>query len=272
MDPNPLTCRYVYQELADGRVAVSSTVFREVLAEAIRGDELAWRALYRDLAPSVIGFLGAVGGRNGAEAGVGRVFARLGRILHSFRGGERDLRRVVFSIAHGEAREQSSRLDASAHLRPSISIQLAPGEFRVRRVVDMVARDEREALLLCALGELSVEEAARILEAPSGAVADLVRRSLMAVAIEISSGAIAASVTRAIAGLSRDEVEQLVAGRGEGRAELDELRLFLISLKSAFFEIPSQDAESRHVGMAVSAARSIAAPATDPRKGQPAAP
>jgi DNA-directed RNA polymerase specialized sigma24 family protein len=235
---------------------MGSTAFREVLAEAIRGEDLAWRALYRDLAPAVIGYLGAVGGPDGAEAGVGRLFARLGGILHSFRGGERDFRRVVFSLAHGEARELSSRLGSSAHAGLSGSIQLAPGEFRVRRVVDALASDGREALLLCVLGELSVEEAARILEEPTGAVDEVIRRTLVAIAGEISSGAIAASVIEALSELSRGEVEQLIVGRGEGKAELDELRVFLISLKSAYFEIPSEDAESRHVGMAVFAARS----------------
>ncbi|MGH2818522.1 MAG: RNA polymerase sigma factor [Actinomycetota bacterium] len=250
---------------------MGSTPFREVLAEATRGEELAWRALYRDLAPAVIGYLAAVGRADGAEAVAGRLFAGLGGILHSFRGGERDLRRIAFSIAHGEAREQSSRLDPPAHGLLG-SIQLAPGEFRVRRVVDTLASDGREALLLCVLGELSVEEAARILEEPTGAVDELMRRSLVAIAGEISSGAIAASVIEALAELSSGEVEQLIAGRGEGKAELDELRVFLISLKSAFFEVPSEDAESRHVEMAVFAARSTTTPATDPRKGQAAAP
>jgi DNA-directed RNA polymerase specialized sigma24 family protein len=251
---------------------MGSTPFREVLAEATRGEELAWRALYRDLAPAVIGYLAAVGRADGAEAGVGRLFAGLGGILHSFRGGERDLRRIAFSIAHGEAREQSSRLDPPAHVGLLGSIQLTPGEFRVRRVVDTLATEGREALLLCVLGELSVEEAARILEEPTGAVDELMRRSLVAIAGEISSGAIAASVIEALAELSRGEVEQLIAGRGEGKTELDELRVFLISLKSAFFEVPSEDAESRHVGMAVFAARSTTTPANHPRKGQAAAP
>jgi DNA-directed RNA polymerase specialized sigma24 family protein len=258
--------------LAKRRVAVSSTAFRDVVAEATRGEELAWRALYRDLAPAVVGYLGAVGGPDGAVAGAGRLFTRLGGILHSFRGGERDLRSVVFSIAHTEARERSSRLGPPAHLRPLGSIQLAPGELRVRRVVHTLPRDELEALLLCVLGELSVEEAARILEAPTGAVADLVRRSLVGIAGEISSTASEARVTKALATLSRDEVEHLVAGRGEGKPQLDELRVFLISLKFAFFEVPSEDAESRHVRMAVSAARSTTAPATRRGKGLAPAP
>jgi DNA-directed RNA polymerase specialized sigma24 family protein len=249
---------------------VSSTAFRDMVADATRGEEPAWRALYRDLAPAVVGYLGAVGGPDGAVTGVGRLFTRLGGILHSFKGGERDLRRVVFSIAHGEVRERSSRLGPRAHPGPLGSIQLAPGELRVRQVVDTLPRDEREALLLCVLGELSVEEAARILEAPAGAVADLVRRSLVAIAGEISSAASEASMTKTLATLSRDEVEQLIAGRGEGKAHLDELRVFLISLKFAFFAVPSEDAESRHVRMAVSAARSTTAPATRRRRGQAA--
>jgi DNA-directed RNA polymerase specialized sigma24 family protein len=241
-------------------------VFRDVLAEATLGEELAWRTLYRHLAPGVTGFLGAVGGRNGAEAGVGRLFARLGGTLRSFRGGERQLRGVVYSIAHEEAREPSSGPAIPTHVGPSGSTQLAPGELRIRRVVDMLARDEREALLLCVLGELSVEEAARILEAPSGAVTELVRRSLVAIAKQISSGAIEASLIREIAELAGVEVERLAAGRGEDNAELDYLRVFMIGLKSACLEIPSEDAESHHVWMAVVAARSTTAPVTEPRK------
>jgi hypothetical protein len=248
---------------------VGPTAFREVVAEAARGEELAWRALHRDLAPAVIGFLGAVDRGNDAEAGV--LFARLGALLPSFRGGERELRGVAFSMAHAQASEGPSGLAVLSHLRPSGSKQLAPGELRIRRVVDMIERREREALLLCTLGQLSVEEVARIVEVPAVAMEDLVKCSLVAIAGEISSRTLAGFARRTIAGLSRDDLEQLVAGRGEGRAELDELRAFLTSLKAAFFEIPSRDAESRHVGMAVFAARSVTARATDPRKKQPAA-
>jgi Sigma-70, region 4 len=174
-------------------------------------------------------------------------------------------------MAHAQASEGPSGLAVLSRLRPSGTNRLAPGELRVRRVVDMIEREEREALLLCTLGQLSVQEVARIVEAPVGAVEDLVKRSLVAIAGEISSGTLAGFAKRTIAGCPVEELEQLVAGRGEGKAELEELRAFLASLKSAFFEIPSRDAESRHVGMAVSAALSMTARATDPRRRQPAA-
>ena len=236
---------------------MSSTAFKEVLAGAGRGKEAAWRALYRDLGPAVIGYLGAAGAGSGTEAGVDRLFVRLGELLPLFRGGERELRRLAFSIAHAEARERWS-LVGPAPRESSPFHLLAPGELKVRRVVDLLERDERDALLLCVLGQLSVEETARILERPSDEVADLLRQSLAAIAREVPA-------IRTVRHLSRDEVEQMVAGRGEGKTELDGIRVFLISLKSAYFEMPSEDVESRHVGMAVSAARSMTVPESDPR-------
>jgi DNA-directed RNA polymerase specialized sigma24 family protein len=266
MDAASLPCRYIYQELdRKGGAALSSTAFREVLAGAGRGEEAAWRVLYRDLGPAVIGYLGAAGAGSGTdEAGVDRLFVRLGELLPSFRGGERELRRLTFSIAHAEARERWS-LVGPAPRESSPFHLLAPGELKVRLIVDLLERDERDALLLCVLGQLSVEETARILETPSDEVADLLRQSLAAIAREVASGTMAVPAIRMVSHLSRDEIEQVVAGRGEGKTELDGIRVFLISLKSAYFEMPSQDVESRHVGMAVSAARSMTVPESDPR-------
>jgi DNA-directed RNA polymerase specialized sigma24 family protein len=245
-------------------MALSSTAFREVLAGAGRGEEAAWRVLYRDLGPAVIGYLGAAGAGSGTEAGVDRLFVRLGELLPSFRGGERELRRLTFSIAHAEARERWS-LVGPAPRESSPFHLLAPGELKVRLVVELLEHDERDALLLCVLGQLSVEETVRILETPSDEVADLLRQSLAAIAREVTSGTMSVPAIRMVRHLSRDEIEQVVAGRGEGKTELDGIRVFLISLKSAYFEMPSQDVESRHVGMAVSAARSMTVPEADPR-------
>ena len=243
---------------------MSSAVFREILAGAARGEESAWRAIYRDLGPAVAGYLGAAGADTSAQAGVDRIFVRLGELMPSFRGGERELRRLAFSMARVEARDRLS-LVAPPHPDPSTSFQFAPGELRVRRVVDLLERDERDALLLCVLGQLSVKETGRILEAASDEVVGMLRRSLVAIAVEVSPGISSAPAMRMVRDLSEDEIEQLVAGRGEGMTELDGIRVFLISLKSAYFEMPSEDVESRHVAMAVSAARSMAVPESDLR-------
>ena len=243
---------------------MSSAAFRDILAGAARGEEAAWRALYRDLGPAVAGYLSAAGVDTGAQVAVDRIFVRLGELLTSFRGGERELRRLAFSMAHAEGRERRSLVDL-AYSDPSTSYQFAPGELRVRRLVNLLERDERDALLLCVLGQLSVQQTARILEAPSDEVVGLLRRSLVAIAVEVAPGTSSTPAIRMVRSLSRDEVEQVVAGRPAGKTELDGIRVFLISLKSAFFEMPSQDVESRHVGMAVSAARSMAAPESDLR-------
>jgi hypothetical protein len=60
-------------------------------------------------------------------------------------------------MAHAQASEGPSGLAVLSRLRPSGTNRLAPGELRVRRVVDMIEREEREALLLCTLGQLSVQ-------------------------------------------------------------------------------------------------------------------
>ncbi len=72
--------------------------FPTVLDAARAGAEWAWRALYRDLAPAVLGYLHHRGARSPEDV-CGDVFCELVRDLNRFDGNEPAFRAWVFLIA-----------------------------------------------------------------------------------------------------------------------------------------------------------------------------
>jgi RNA polymerase sigma-70 factor (ECF subfamily) len=170
---------------------------RDTVEAARAGDPAALEALYRELAPAVLGYLRAQGGRDPDDL-ASETFVGVVRGLRRFRGDERDLRSWVFSIAHrrliDERRSVSRR---PAEPLPPAEIPERPGgdvedealaRMGARWALDAVARltpDQRDVLLLRVLADLSVEDVAGILGKSSGAVKSLQRRALLALARRI---------------------------------------------------------------------------------------
>jgi RNA polymerase sigma-70 factor (ECF subfamily) len=173
--------------------------FPQILGAARLGAEWAWTGLYRDLSPSVRGYLRARGATEPDDL-VGEVFLQVVRDLHRFEGGEREFRTWLFTIVHHRLLDDRRR----RRLRP---VQAAPAEVlegageigdvedeamaglaldRVRQLVGRLSPDQQDVLLLRLFGDLAVADVATVVGKRPGAVKALLRRGLASLKREIS--------------------------------------------------------------------------------------
>ncbi|MBA2767319.1 MAG: sigma-70 family RNA polymerase sigma factor [Solirubrobacterales bacterium] len=177
--------------------------FEGLLAAARTGAAWAWEELYRELSPGVLGYLRARGAHEPEDV-LGEVFLQVVRDLPRFAGDERELRSWVFTIAHhrllDDARSRRRRpvepagAEVGADMAgPSADEQAleALTTQRVRQVLARLAGDQQAVLLLRILGDLTVEEVARVLGKHVGAVKALQRRGLAAARKELESEGVA---------------------------------------------------------------------------------
>lgn len=173
--------------------------FSSILQAARLRAEWAWAEIYRDLAPTVLGYLRARGAHDPEDL-LGDVFLRVVRKVSSFSGDERQFRAWVLTIAHhrllddhrartrrpvtpasDEVLEQvGDRGDAEEEAIAALEANLA------LKAVQRLSPDQQDVILLRLLGELNVEEVARALGKKPGAVKALQRRALAALKKEIS--------------------------------------------------------------------------------------
>jgi RNA polymerase sigma factor (sigma-70 family) len=170
---------------------------RDTVEAAGAGDPGALEALYRDLAPAVLGYLRAQGARDPEDL-VSDTFVGVVRGLRRFRGDQHGFRSWVFSIAHRRLLDQRrSLIRRPTEPVPPDEIPETPGgdvedealaRIGARWALEAVARltaDQRDVLLLRVLADLSVEDVAGILDKSAGAVKSLQRRALVALARHI---------------------------------------------------------------------------------------
>src|SRR4051794_32127626 len=163
-----------------------------VLPAARAGAEWAWERIYREIAPSVTGYLRAHGAGEPEDL-TGEVFLQVVRGLERFDGDERAFRAWVFTIAHrrvvDDLRRRARRPVSPAP--PEIVADAAPpgGDVRddvvavldeaaVRAAIDELPPEQRAVLLLRIIGDMTIEEIARALGKRVGAVKALQRRAL----------------------------------------------------------------------------------------------
>lgn len=168
--------------------------FPEVLRAAQLGAEWAWRALYKDLSPAVLGYLRL---RDTAEPEdlTGEVFVQVVRGIAGFSGDEKQFRSWVFVVAHhrilDERRLRSRRpaepagfdtlesCGATGNVEDEAIDKLALADLR--SVLDTLSGDQRDVLLLRILGGLTLEETAAATGKRVGAVKALQRRGIAAI-------------------------------------------------------------------------------------------
>ena len=166
--------------------------FEDVLCAARAGAEWAWARLYEELAPKVVGYLRAHGATDPEDV-AGEVFLQVVRGLPDFSGGEREFGAWTFTIAHrrlvDDLRRRRQRpvepasadviersAGAGGDVHEDVEARLA--EASVRAAIDELAPDQRSVLLLRIIGDLSIEEIARVVGKRPGAVKALQRRGL----------------------------------------------------------------------------------------------
>ena len=169
----------------------SGLEFDEVLDAARRGDSIAYRDLYDALAGRVCGYL-SVHGASDAEDLTSEVFLRVFRGIARFDGGERQFRSWLFTIAHHvllDDRRRRSARPATNGFDGDAMTRVAGGDVEnealdnlrdewVRDALAHLSPDQQSVLTLRVVGDLSIEQVAKIVGKPVGAVKALQRRGI----------------------------------------------------------------------------------------------
>lgn len=166
--------------------------FEGALAGARAGEEWAWQALYRSMAPKVRGYLRA---RERADADdlVGEVFMQVVRDLDRFEGGEYEFGGWVMTIAHHRLLDHKRRLvrrpfdfvspvTLERHQGGDVESEALEriGDDQVRRALERLPASQRNVILLRVIGDMTVEQVAEAVGKSPGAVKQLQRRALQA--------------------------------------------------------------------------------------------
>jgi RNA polymerase sigma factor (sigma-70 family) len=163
--------------------------FAGVLEAAREGAEWAWSRLYHDLSGPVLGYLRTRGAAEPEDL-LGEVFVQVARNAAAFEGDYGAFRSWVFTVAHHrivDERRYRARRPVDPGEIPDTTCGPADTEtealagLATEQVVTMLATltpEQRDVLLLRIVGDLSVEEVARIVGRRPGAVKALQRRGL----------------------------------------------------------------------------------------------
>jgi RNA polymerase sigma-70 factor (ECF subfamily) len=151
-------------------------------------------ALYRELAPAVLGYLRAQSVSDPEDV-LGEVFLQVARDLRSVRGDELAVRKWVFTLARNrvidDARRRSRRpvtTGGAVPDRPGPD-PLEPIDPALVAAMDRLTPDQREVVVLRFVADLPIEAVARITGRTTGAVKALQHRALAQLAGTVSSEA-----------------------------------------------------------------------------------
>jgi len=167
--------------------------FKTLLRAARSGDDPAWDAIYRWLAPQVLGFLRA-SRLPDPEDVLGDVFLEVARRIGDFRGDRRGFRAWVFTIARSRrvdeirrrARRREERFDTGEQAVVPSSIDVEQDVLRSLVLDDLIVHldqltdDQAEVIVLRALGGWTSPEVAEITGRTVGSVEQLHHRATRA--------------------------------------------------------------------------------------------
>jgi RNA polymerase sigma factor (sigma-70 family) len=175
------------------RRAVGAVPTVASLVEAARGGSApAFEQLYRALAGQVSAYLRWHRATD-PDGLTNDVFTQVHRNLSRFRGDEQGFRSWVFTIAHHRMIDDRRRASRMPRLEDDTAVEehMGTGDVeddvlawlahdRVRDLLAVLSRDQREVLLLRIVADLPVDEVARILDKREGAIKALQHRALNA--------------------------------------------------------------------------------------------
>jgi RNA polymerase sigma-70 factor (ECF subfamily) len=147
---------------------------------------------YRALAPAVLGYLRAQRAPDPEDL-LGEVFLQVARDLHRFKGGDDDLRRWVFAIAHNRLldarRRQTRRPESPSDVLPEQAGEAEPDALDPD-LVDALGRltpEQREVIVLRFVADLSLDDVAKITHRKVGAVKAMQHRALDQIAAHLGA-------------------------------------------------------------------------------------
>ncbi len=249
--------------------------FSTVLDAARTGADWAWTALYRDLAPAVLGYLRMHGAAD-AEDLTQEVFVAVVRSLREFEGDEDNFRSWVFVIVHRrllDGRRHTSRHPVDAY--PTERLDQPGGNVedeaiesvetqRVRERFAVLVPDQRDVLLLRIVAGLSVRRDRRgrrkdrgrsetAPEAGSGHAPAALRSAAETKAAKAARNPIApgGDYPHEMADLNDREIDALLSGKNVAGEELSEL---VRVAKAAGHQPPDEATEQRHLAAIMQAA------------------
>jgi RNA polymerase sigma factor (sigma-70 family) len=164
----------------------------DLARSAQRGESWALTEVWHRYSPAVMAYLRGRGVAD-PEDMTSEVFLQVFGKIDKFKGGEADLRTFVFSVAHARYVDDRRRLArrgveaefvAERHDGVAASAetdaQTALATERVRQIIEALAPDQRDVLLLRIVADLSLEQTAEVLGKSVGAVKSLQHRGLAA--------------------------------------------------------------------------------------------
>ncbi|HEY8527032.1 MAG TPA: RNA polymerase sigma factor [Acidimicrobiales bacterium] len=163
------------------------------LIEAARaGSAVAFEQIYRSLAGQVSAYL-RWHRASDPDGLTNDVFAQVHRNLAGFEGNEQNFRSWVFTIAHHRMIDDRRRANRQPRVDGDVGVEehMGTGDVeddvlnwlahdRIRDLLAVLSRDQRDVILLRIVADLSVEEVARMLGKREGAVKALQHRALAA--------------------------------------------------------------------------------------------
>jgi RNA polymerase sigma factor (sigma-70 family) len=160
------------------------------VSDAREGSVRAFERIFRALAPAVASYL-RWHGVSDVDGMTNEVFAQVHRKLASFSGDEQGFRSWVFTIAHHRMVDDRRRAARRPLVADLVAVEDSAvtgdaeedafavlGDTRVRELLESLSPDQRAVLLLRIVADLPIEDVARTLGKPPGAVKALQHRGL----------------------------------------------------------------------------------------------
>jgi len=160
--------------------------FPEVLGAAQVGAEWAWSRLYHSIAPQLAGYARAKQALDPEEV-VGEVFHDLARNIKGFSGTEAGFRSWAFGIAHNRLIDQWRKQDRRRRQRrPAIEEAASAEQTALAEIVDgpalralnQLTEAQREVMILRTIGDLTLEQVAKVLDTNVNSVKALQHRAV----------------------------------------------------------------------------------------------
>jgi RNA polymerase sigma factor (sigma-70 family) len=171
---------------------VAQPITEDVMAAARKGDGTAFRTIYQELSPIVLGYPRSHGVPD-PEAVTSDIFVSVLQRMDRLVGGVAGLRTFVMSVAHAryvdEARRRRRQPRAAAYdatLDPRITGSAEDealayvGAASILVLLQSLPTDQREVLSLRFVADIAIDDVAAIIGRSPGAVKQLQRRGLLA--------------------------------------------------------------------------------------------